>query len=109
MDGASPQPTNPAVKRDNAATSGPTVPRRSLQPPAPTGDTTDAQDEETAAAALSARAHGVPFLGIRAVSDGGGDPLHLPGFPAQFFVYRQLAADNAAAVTMAFLRRWAER
>jgi len=78
-----------------------------VQPPAPTGDTTDAQDEETAAVARVTAAHGVPFLGIRAVSDGGGDPLHLPGFPAQFFVYRQLAGNNAAAVTIAFLKRWA--
>jgi nucleoside phosphorylase len=48
----------------------------------------------------------VPFLGIRGVSDGLGDPLRLPGFPAQFYVYRQLAADNAAATTVAFLRRY---
>jgi hypothetical protein len=51
----------------------------------------------------------VPFLGIRAVSDGQGDPLHLPGFPFQFFVYRQLAGNNAAAVTVAFLRTWAAK
>jgi len=48
-------------------------------------------------------------LGIRAVSDGQGDPLHLPGFPSQFFVYRQLAANNAAAVTRAFLSTWAAK
>ena len=39
----------------------------------------DAQDEETASAASIARQYRVPFLGIRAVSDGQGDPLHLPG------------------------------
>ena len=62
-----------------------------------------AEDEETAAVAtVAAKAH-VPFIGFRAVSDGGGDPLGLPGFPVQFFYYRQLAADNAAIVTMAFL------
>jgi nucleoside phosphorylase len=49
---------------------------------------------------------GVPFLGVRAVSDGGGDPLHLPGFPVQFFAYRQLAGNNAAALTVAILREW---
>jgi len=38
------------------------------------------------------------------VSDGGGDPLGLPGFPVQFFYYRQLAADNAALVTAAVLK-----
>ena len=62
-----------------------------------------AQDEETAAVATVAAARGVPFLGFRAVSDGAGDPLGLPGFPVQFFFYRQLAADNAAIATMAFL------
>ena len=64
------------------------------------------EDEETAAVAtVAAKAH-VPFLGFRAVSDGGGDPLGLPGFPVQFFYYRQLAADNAAVATLAFLQRW---
>ena len=57
--------------------------------------------------AQAAAQNGVPFLGIRAASDGNGDPLHLPGFPAQFFVYRQLAGNNAAAVAVAFLRQWA--
>jgi nucleoside phosphorylase len=75
-----------------------------LQPPEPATDA-DAQDQETAAVAEVARGHRTPFLGIRAVSDGAGDPLGLPGFPAQFVVYRQLAADNAAAVTRALLRR----
>lgn len=71
------------------------------------------EDNETAAVAEVAAAHGVPFIGFRAASDGpgnapgtGGDPLMLPGFPAQFVVYRQLAADNAAAVTVAFLHAW---
>jgi hypothetical protein len=64
----------------------------------------DATDNETAAAQAVADAHGVPFLGIRGISDGAGDPLHLPGFPFQFFVYKRIAADNAARVTAAFLR-----
>lgn len=63
-----------------------------------------AEDEETAAVGKVAAEHRVPFLGIRAVSDGGGDPLGLPGFPVQFFYYRQLAADNAALVTAAVLK-----
>ena len=63
------------------------------------------EDEETAAVAVQAAARRVPFLGIRAVSDGAGDPLGLPGFPVQFFYYRQLAADNAARFTMALLPR----
>ena len=79
-----------------------------LQPPAATSQA-DSQDEETAAVAQAARAYRVPFLGVRAVSDGGGDPLHLPGFPYQFFVYRQLAGNNAAAATLAFLQAWRSR
>ena len=73
-------------------------------------ETTDeyvAQDEETALVARVAAERGVPFLGIRAASDGKGDPLGLPGFPFQFAAYRQLAGDNAAAVTIAFLEAWA--
>jgi nucleoside phosphorylase len=67
-------------------------------------------DEETAVVAKVASDNGVPFIGFRAASDGngntpgtGGDPLMLPGFPAQFVVYRQLAADNAATAAIAFL------
>ena len=75
------------------------------QPPPATTEGVDASDEETAAVAKVATAHRVRFLGLRAVSDGAGDPLHLPGFPSQFVVYRQLAANNAAAVTAAFLGR----
>ena len=78
-----------------------------LQPPAQTTSTANSQDEETAAVAQVAQRYHVPFLGVRAVSDGQNDPLHLPGFPWQFFVYRQLAGNNAAAVTVAFLRTWA--
>jgi nucleoside phosphorylase len=71
------------------------------------------QDEETAAVADVAKnyfgpGHAIPFLGIRAASDGQNDPLHLPGFPAQFAVYRQLAGNNAAAVTIAFLAAWGQ-
>jgi hypothetical protein len=66
----------------------------------------DADDMETAAVARAAAQHGIPFIAFRALSDGGGDPLHLPGFPFQFFLYRQLAADNAAAVANAFLAAW---
>ena len=78
-----------------------------VEPLAPTTDTYEAQDMETAAVAAVAGDHGVPFLGVRGVSDGPGDPLGLPGFPAQFFAYRHLAAENAAAVTVALLRQTA--
>jgi nucleoside phosphorylase len=64
----------------------------------------DAFDEETAAVLRVARTEKVPFLGFRGVSDGAGDPLMLPGFPVQFVHYRQLAADNAAATVIAFLK-----
>ncbi|WAJ43208.1 hypothetical protein OK015_18540 [Mycobacterium sp. Aquia_216] len=65
-----------------------------------------ATDSETAAAQAVADAHGIPFLGIRGISDGPGDPLRLPGFPFQFFVYHKVAAANAARVTAAFLQSW---
>jgi nucleoside phosphorylase len=66
----------------------------------------DAVDQETAAAQQVADAHGIPFLGIRGMSDGPADPLHLPGYPFTFVVYKQIAADNAAIVTEAFLQSW---
>ncbi|MEN3318460.1 MAG: hypothetical protein V7643_1861 [Mycobacterium sp.] len=66
----------------------------------------DAVDQETAAGQQVADAHGIPFLGIRGMSDGPGDPLNLPGYPFTFFVYKQVAADNAAIVTEAFLQGW---
>jgi nucleoside phosphorylase len=62
-------------------------------------------DQETAAVAREAAASGVPFIAFRGVSDGAGDPLGLPGFPAQFFAYYRLAAENAAAAAVAFLER----
>jgi hypothetical protein len=64
------------------------------------------EDNETEAAFTVAGDHHVPFIGFRAASDGGGDPLGLPGYPSQFLVYRQLAADNAGAVALAFLHAW---
>ena len=67
----------------------------------------DVMDNETAAVQAVADAHGVPFLGIRGVSDGQGDPLHLPGYPVSFFYYKQIAANNAALVATAFLQSWA--
>ncbi|MBE1552746.1 nucleoside phosphorylase [Mycobacterium sp. OAS707] len=66
----------------------------------------DAVDQETAAAQQVADAHGIPFLGIRGMSDGPGDPLNLPGYPFTFAVYKQIAADNAAIVAEAFLQNW---
>ena len=58
----------------------------------------DVEDMETAAVARVAAEHDVPFLGVRGMSDGAGDPLgQEPG--AQFFDYYQLAADNSALVT----------
>jgi nucleoside phosphorylase len=62
-----------------------------------------AEDMETTAVAREAAARGLPFIAFRAVSDGAGDPLDLPGFPAQFFAYYRLAGHNAAAATIAFL------
>ncbi len=62
------------------------------------------EDMETAVVARAASRAGLPFIAFRAVSDGAGDPLGLPGFPAQFFVYYRLAARNAAQATVAFLQ-----
>lgn len=67
-----------------------------------------AQDMETAAVAREAAARGARFIGFRSVSDGTGDPLNLPGFPAQFFAYYRLAGRNAAGATIAFLERLAD-
>jgi nucleoside phosphorylase len=64
-----------------------------------------AEDMETAAIAREAAARGIPFIAFRAASDGEGDPLMLPGFPAQFFAYYRLAARNAAAAAIAFVER----
>jgi nucleoside phosphorylase len=72
----------------------------------PVAPPVDAVDQETAAAQQVADAHGIPFLGIRGMSDGPGDPLKLPGYPFTFFVYRQLAANNAAIVTERFMQNW---
>jgi len=66
-----------------------------------------AVDMETAAIAREADARGLPFIAFRALSDGAGDPLGLPGFPGQFFAYYRLAAENAARATTAFLERLA--
>ncbi len=65
------------------------------------------QDMETAAVARIATEKRIPFIAFRGVSDGRGDPLMLPPIPyLQFVVYQQLAADNAAAATLAFLAAW---
>ena len=66
-----------------------------------------AEDMETAAVARVATAHGVPWVGLRGVSDGAGDPLGLPGFPAQFFAYYPISAHNAAVGAAALLGRLA--
>jgi len=80
-----------------------------FQAPPSTSAKYDADDMETAAVARVAALKAVPFIGFRSLSDGLGDPLNLPGFPAQFFIYRQYAAENAAAVAMAFLAAWGGR
>lgn len=68
----------------------------------------DVSDMETAAVAAVAAERGVPFLAMRAVSDGAGDPKGDRGFPAQFFDYYRLAAHNAAIVTRAVLAQIAD-
>jgi hypothetical protein len=64
----------------------------------------DLVDMETATVARVSAERGVPFLGLRAVSDGAGDPLGEDrGFYAQFADYYRLAATNAALVTRAIV------
>jgi nucleoside phosphorylase len=59
----------------------------------------DVVDQETAAVARVAAEFDVPFLGIRGISDGPGDPLGERSFPfAQFLDYYVISADNAAIV-----------
>ncbi|GEM_PF-1051651 len=60
-------------------------------------------DEETGAVAAVVNTHHVPFLGLRGISDGTADPLMLPGFPSQFLVYTQIAANNSAKLALAFV------
>ncbi|MEX2458359.1 MAG: hypothetical protein WD770_05185 [Actinomycetota bacterium] len=80
-----------------------------FESPPPADSDYAAEDMETAAVARVAARNKTPFIAFRALSDGDGDPLMLPGFPVQFFYYRQLAADNAAMVTLEFLESWATR
>jgi adenosylhomocysteine nucleosidase len=63
----------------------------------------DALDMETAAVAHVAYVNGVPFIAFRSLSDlaGGG-----PG-KNEVVIFYSLAADNSAAVVMAFLGAWA--
>jgi nucleoside phosphorylase len=77
-----------------------------LRSPEASGTPAAAADNESAPVAVAAAGHGVPFIAFRAVSDGEGDPLMLPGFPVQFAVYQRIAAHNAAAATAAVLQRW---
>jgi adenosylhomocysteine nucleosidase len=69
--------------------------------PTQTISTQDVEDMESAAVARAAARRGVPFLAVRAASDGGGDPRGDRGFPTQFFDYYRLAAHNAGDVTRA--------
>jgi nucleoside phosphorylase len=82
------------------------LPKVMVAPKADAADTVtvDATDMETAAVARVARDAGVPFIGVRGVSDGGGDPLNQVGNFVQFFAYYRLSANNAAAVTIALLQ-----
>jgi adenosylhomocysteine nucleosidase len=65
----------------------------------------NAVDMETSAVAEVAGGRGVPFIAFRSLADlaGGG-----PG-ANEIDTFFQLAADNAAAVVLAFLEAWAAR
>lgn len=89
------QPADPPPTRRVRATRGATC-APLPEPPTP-------EDMETAAVARVAAAHGVPFVALRGMSDGPGDPRGPRFWVPQFFDYYQLAADNAAAGTVAVL------
>ncbi|MFM7144414.1 MAG: hypothetical protein ACKO2K_21125, partial [Alphaproteobacteria bacterium] len=63
---------------------------------------TTASDMETAAVAAETAGRGLPFVALRASSDGPGDPLGLDGF-LEFFAYYRLAARNAASAASTFV------
>lgn len=72
----------------------------------------DAVDQETGAVAKLATRSRIPFIAFRSISDlAKGDPYNIPDqpFPLQLWVYKQLAAHNAATVALAFLKAWAKR
>lgn len=64
-----------------------------------------AVDMESAAVAQVALMNDVPFLAMRSLSDLAGADR---SFDSRIF-FRGMAADNAAAVVMAFLREWSRR
>jgi hypothetical protein len=82
-----------------------------LSPPAPsesaastkTGTTYIATDQQTTSAMAAAKAHGVPFIAFRGISDTDavGDL-----WPFEFLVYQQLAADNAAVAARLWIGHW---
>ena len=65
----------------------------------------NALDMESSAVATAAHINAVPFIAFRSISDlaGGGGPHN------QIDIFRQLAAANAAKVTLAFLRAFPAR
>ncbi len=63
----------------------------------------EALDEESAAAATVAYSNGIPFLAFRSLSDLAGGGLG----ENEIGTFFQLAADNSASVTVAFLTAWA--
>ena len=112
--GASRAPSMPRLRRTAGRSITAAVSFASLQelesnlgPPAsPSEHGYEASDNETAAADQVAQHHNLPFIAFRAISDGSPDPLLLPGYPSQFFVYYQLAAENAQLAALAFIRHW---
>ena len=65
----------------------------------------DALDMETAAVGHVAWVNGLPYLGVRSISDLAGATPH----ENKVTTYGGLAARNAAAFVEAFLREWRER
>ena len=78
----------------------------SVQSDTASGATYVADDQQTTASMLAAQAHHVPFIAFRGISDTSavGDL-----WPFEWFVYQQLAADNAAVAARLWIGAWNTR
>ena len=75
----------------------------STQPGTTAGSTYVADDQETTNSMVAAEQHGVPFIAFRGISDTTAVGNL---WPAEWLVYQQLAADNAAVAARLWIARW---
>jgi hypothetical protein len=62
-----------------------------------------ADDEQTTASQRAANQAKLPFIALRGISDTSAVG---EAWPAEYAIYQQLAADNAAIVARAFIAAW---